>query len=129
MKSKLVLLVENNKLDMKLLRLLLTKGGYSVLEASDGENGIQLARQFRPDLVLMDIHLPRMDGLSAARMMKQDPQLNTIPIIALTAHGARDAETETSVAGCEGYVSRPVDTRTLLKSLARYIDGGSAGAP
>ncbi len=86
MENKNILVIEDNELNRKLVGALLQKGAYNILDAEDAEAGIRLAREHRPGLILMDIQLPGMDGLSATRMIKQDPELQEIPVVALTAH-------------------------------------------
>ncbi len=116
-----VLIIEDNVLNMKLVRSLLEIASYKVLEASDAEDGIQLLRQYRPDLILMDIQLPGMDGLSATRHIKKDPALQDIPIIALTSYAMHGDEEKARKAGCDGYISKPIDTKTFLASVVEYI--------
>lgn len=116
-----VLIIEDNLLNMKLVRSLLEIANYKVLEASDAEDGIQLLGQYRPDLILMDIQLPGMDGLSATRHIKKDPALQDIPIIALTSYAMHGDEERALKAGCDGYISKPIDTKTFLASVVEYI--------
>jgi CheY-like chemotaxis protein len=121
MNNKTILVIEDNTLNMKLVRSLLTIGKYSVLEASDAERGIQLARKNRPQLILMDIQLPGMDGLDATRLIKIDPDLKKIPIIALTSR-AMDGDNQKAIeAGCDGYISKPINTRGFLKTIDQYL--------
>ena len=117
MAEKVVLVVEDNALNMKLIRSLLQMGKYRVLEAEDAETGLALARQSRPDLILMDIQLPGMDGLAATRALKEDPGLREIPVLALTAHAMQGDELKALEAGCSGYITKPIDTRNFLKTL------------
>ena len=121
MKEKTVLVIEDNLLNMKLVRALLQVGQYRVLEAIDAENGIQLALEHRPDLILMDIQLPGIDGLTATRMIKQDPNLKEIPIVALTSYAMHGDEEKALKAGCAGYIAKPIDTRSFLDNLSRFL--------
>lgn len=121
MNSKTVLVVEDNEMNMKLVRTLLGIGKYRVLEAADAETGIALAKKHRPDLILMDIQLPAMDGLSATRLIKDDPDMAYIPIVALTSYAMQGDENKALAAGCAGYMSKPIDTRQFLKNLSRYL--------
>ena len=102
------------------MRSLLTIGKYSILEASDAESGIQLARKNRPQLILMDIQLPGMDGLDATRLIKIDPDLKKIPIIAVASR-AMDDDRKAIEAGCDGYISKPIDTRGFLITIDQYL--------
>jgi CheY-like chemotaxis protein len=120
MDGKVVLVVEDNALNMKLIRSLLQMGKYRVLEAGDAEMALAVARQSRPDLILMDIQLPGMDGLAATRALKEDPGLREIPVLALTAHAMAGDEQKALEAGCSGYITKPVNTRNFLKSLEPF---------
>lgn len=121
MTRKSVLVIEDNEVNMKLIRVLLKRGDYEVYEASDAEQGIKIAREYLPDLVLMDVQLPGMDGLSAVGIMKQEPDLKHINVIAVTAHAmAGDAEKALEV-GCAGYLSKPINTRTFLAEIERFL--------
>ncbi|MCP4402450.1 MAG: response regulator [bacterium] len=126
MESKTVLVIEDNELNMKLTRIILTMGNYRVLEAKDAETGIQLIREQQPDLILMDIQLPGMDGLSATRLIKSEPKLRHIPIIALTSYAMRKDEKTSKEAGCEGHVTKPVSASQLLETVARYVRHNSS---
>ncbi len=121
MMKKTVLVVEDNKTNMKLVRTLLTLGGHMVLEAEDAETGIKLAKEARPDLILMDIQLPGMDGLEATAILKQDPDTVDIPIIAITSYAMQGDEKKARDAGCNGYISKPINTRTFLEDIAQYF--------
>ena len=120
MAEKVVLVVEDNALNMKLIRSLLQMGKYRVLEAGDAETGLAVARKSRPDLILMDIQLPGMDGLAATRILKGDPGLREIPVLALTAHAMAGDERKALECGCSGYITKPVDTRNFLKTLEPF---------
>lgn len=121
MTRKVILIIEDNAVNMKLARLVLEHGDYTVLEAADAEKGIEIAREHQPDLVLMDIQLPGMDGLDATRAMKADPELKGITVVALTSF-AMDGDAEKALeAGCAGYLTKPINTRTFLGDVARYI--------
>ena len=100
MKTKTILVIEDNKLNMKLVNGLVKIGKYRMLEAIDAESGIELIREQRPDLVLMDIQLPGMDGLSATKIIKEDPDLKDIPIVALTSYAMQGDEEKALAAGC-----------------------------
>jgi CheY-like chemotaxis protein len=92
-----------------------------MLEANDAEIGIQLVREQRPDLVLMDIQLPGMDGLSATKIIKEDPDLKDIPIVALTSYAMQGDKEKALAAGCTGYIAKPIDTRKFLGTISQYL--------
>jgi len=105
-----VLVVEDNEMNMQLVEYLLEEGGYQIVKAASGEDALSIARGGEPvDLILMDIHLPGIDGLSVIREMKADPQTGAIPILALTAHAMRGDKDRFLEAGCDGYISKPID--------------------
>lgn len=121
MDAKSILVVEDNELNMKLVRSLLQIGKYNVLEAMNAETGIQLARENLPDLVLMDIQLPGMDGLTATRIIKKDPALQNIPVVALTSYAMQGDDEKAKLAGCTGYIAKPIDTRSFLDTVANKM--------
>ena len=116
-----VLIVEDDLKNLKLLRDLLQVSGYSTLEAKDGKQGIEMAKAHKPALILMDIQIPIMDGLEAAKILKADPETKDIPIIALTSHAMKGDEERVRKSGCDGYMSKPIDTREFLKRLEQYF--------
>ena len=120
--EKKVLVVEDNKLNMKLVRSLLKIGRYQILEAGDAETGIQLAREHLPNLILMDIQLPDMNGLGAVELIKKDDSLKDIPVVALTAHAMAGDEEKAIQVGCNGYITKPIDTRLFLESIASFLN-------
>jgi CheY-like chemotaxis protein len=122
-----VLVVEDNEMNMQLVEYLLEEGGYQIVKAASGEDALSIARGGeRVDLILMDIHLPGIDGLSVIREMKADPQTGAIPILALTAHAMRGDKDRFLEAGCDGYISKPIDVKTFLKSIRSYLRPSSA---
>ncbi|MGV7225108.1 MAG: response regulator [Nitrospinales bacterium] len=121
MKTKTILVVEDNELNMKLVKGLISIGKYRMLQAPDAESGIQLIREQRPDLVLMDIQLPGMDGLSATKILKEDPNLKDMPIVALTSYAMEGDKEKAMEAGCAGYIAKPIDTRNFLETLSQYL--------
>ena len=121
MTSSRILVIEDNQDNMTLIVDVLTSLDYVVIQAMDGEQRISLASSHVPDLILMDLSLPRMDGWTAARMIKTDASLQHIPIIALTAHamvGDRDRAIE---AGCDDYISKPINLQELAVKLNEYV--------
>jgi CheY-like chemotaxis protein len=123
MKNKTILVIEDNELNMKLVRSLLKIGNYEVLEAVDAETGMQLIRKHRPDLVLMDVQLPGMDGLKATRIIKGDSALKDIPVVALTSYAMQGDEEKAAEAGCTGYITKPLDTKAFLEIIDQFIEG------
>ena len=121
MTIKTILVVEDNELNMKLVRGLIKIGKYGMLEAIDAESGIEQIREQRPDLVLMDIQLPGMDGLSATKIIKEDPSLKDIPVVALTSYAMQGDEEKALEAGCTGYIAKPIDTRKFLETVSQYL--------
>ena len=124
--SKRILVVEDQEDNRQILRDLLTNADFEVIEAVDGETGLAAAAAQRPDLVLMDIQLPGLDGYEVTRRIKADAALRAIPIIAVTSYGlAGDAE-KARAAGCDGYISKPYSPRQLLAKVREYL---SSAAP
>jgi len=121
MANETVLVIEDNEMNMKLARSLLQIGKYSVLEAIDAENGIRLAREHHPDLILMDIQLPGLDGLTATQKIKDDPAMKDITIVALTSYAMQGDEKKAMDAGCAGYIAKPIDTRNFLETLGQFL--------
>jgi len=118
---KKILIVEDNPANMKLAADLLTRQGYATVKATDAETGIRLAHHEAPDLILMDIQLPGMDGLTATGMLKKDPATRDIPVIALTAFAMRDDEERMLSAGCDGYIAKPIRYREFLATIGRFL--------
>lgn len=123
MTDRTVLVVEDNDMNMQLVEYLLEEGGYHIVKASSGEEALTITRDggHPPDLILMDIHLPGMDGLSVVREMKGDQRTQKIPILALTAHAMRGDKDRFLEAGCDGYISKPIDVKTFLSSIEQYL--------
>jgi two-component system, cell cycle response regulator DivK len=118
--AKRILCVEDNPQNMRLVRKILQHHGYEVLEAEDGLTGVEAALKEQPDLILMDINLPDIDGLEATRQIKR--QQPTLPIVALTASAMYGDEERCLAAGCDGYISKPVSKIVLLEKLADILD-------
>jgi two-component system cell cycle response regulator DivK len=118
-----ILYIEDNPLNMKLVRRMLTDMGYSMIEASDGEYGIRQALTASPDLILMDINLPDVDGLTVTRKLKGDPRLRHIPIVALTANSMHGDREQCLAAGCDAYLAKPVSRLELRNVLERFLQG------
>jgi two-component system cell cycle response regulator DivK len=112
-----ILIVEDNAANMKLASLLLREAGHTSLHAVDAETGLTLARAELPDLILMDIQLPGMDGLAATALLKQDPATAAIPVIALTAMAMKEDKEKTRVAGCDAYIAKPLRYQELYAAI------------
>ena len=123
---KKVLVVEDVAFNRDLLVQLLEER-YHVITAEDGERGIEAALQEQPDLILMDLSLPTMDGWEATRRLKEDATLRHVPVIAVTAHAMRGDRERALSAGCEDYITKPVDEDVLFAKLDRYLGQGSSG--
>jgi two-component system cell cycle response regulator DivK len=120
--SKKILLVEDTEDNRQLIRDLMTSAGYELLEAENGKMGVDMAMRHRPDLILMDIQLPVLDGYEATRRIKSDPDLCRIPIIAVTSYALSGDDVRAREAGCEGYVTKPFSPRQLLSMIAEFLD-------
>jgi CheY-like chemotaxis protein len=119
--NKTILVIEDNELNMKLVRSLLQLQKYKVIEAENGEKGIQLARDHHPDLILMDLQLPGMDGLKATQLILNDENLKEVPVLALTSYAMETEREKAQAAGCAGYITKPIDTRSFSKMITEYI--------
>ena len=119
--EQVILIVEDEPRNLKLIRDLLEVSGYMVLEAIDGRQGVEIAKAKKPDLILMDIQLPVMEGFEATRILKADERTRDIPIMALTAYAMKGDEEKIKAAGCDGYVSKPIDTRGFLNKITEYL--------
>lgn len=117
-----ILVIEDNCVNRELVTDVLEASRFRVTQAQTAEEGIRLARELLPDLILMDISLPGMDGLAATRILKADPATAHLPVIALTAHVMRGDEAIALEAGCDGYLSKPIDTRKLPATIAAFIN-------
>lgn len=118
-----VLVVDDNLTNLKLIEYLLRSKGYDVCTAVDAESALQEVRARAPDLVLMDLQLPGMDGLELTRRLKQDPATSHIVILAVTAYAMKGDEERARSAGCDGYIPKPIDTRLLPKLVAQHLQG------
>jgi len=118
--QKTVLIVEDNELNLKLLKDVLEYHGYTIVTTELGEPALELARQHRPDLILMDIQLPDISGMEVARRLKEDNQTRTIPIIAVTAFAMSGDEAQILASGCDAYVSKPFNLIEFLKLVEHW---------
>jgi two-component system, cell cycle response regulator DivK len=119
--TKRILVVEDTEDNRKIIRDLLSSVGYELIEAVDGGEGVALAQSERPDLILMDIQLPVIDGYEATRRIRAIPDLAHVPIIAVTSYALSGDEAKTRAAGCDGYVAKPFSPRQLLAKIREFI--------
>jgi two-component system cell cycle response regulator DivK len=119
--AKTVLIVEDNELNMKLFHDLLDAHGYGTLQTRSGIDALRLAREHRPDLILMDIQLPEVSGLEVTKWLKDDEELRDIPVIAVTAFAMKGDEERIREGGCESYISKPISIATFLETVRRYL--------
>jgi CheY-like chemotaxis protein len=121
MPSESILIIDDNPTNLKLVRVLLAGEGYDTRTASDAEEALEVLSEFHPKLILMDIQLPGMDGLELTKRLKENPATRDIIILALTAYAMKGDDKKMLDAGCDGYISKPVDTRTLPAEVAEYL--------
>lgn len=121
MADKMILIVDDNLTNLKLVKVLLESSGYKVRTAVDADGVLQTLKEFNPDLILMDIQLPGMDGLTLTRQLKADPKTSAIPVIALTAYAMKGDEEKALASGCCGYITKPVDTRNFTKQVEQFL--------
>jgi two-component system cell cycle response regulator DivK len=120
--NKTILVVEDQEDNRQILRDLLASSGFLMIEAHDGEQALAMARSQRPDLILMDIQLPVVDGYEATRSIKRDPELKHIPVIAVTSYALSGDEERAREAGCDAYVAKPYSTRHLLAKIGQFFE-------
>ena len=123
--SKRILVVEDTEDNRRILRDLLTRAGFELIEAADGESGVTMATTHRPDLILMDIQLPVFDGYEATRRIRANPDTRAIPIIAVTSYALSGDETKALAAGCSGYVAKPFSPRKILAMVQEFLPSSS----
>jgi len=116
-----ILVVDDNPLNSKLTKLLLARNGYVVRTAGNADEALELLKTFAPRLILMDLQLPGMDGFELTRLLKRDPVLEGVVIVALTAYAMKGDEARSLEAGCDGYIAKPLDTRALPALIAHYL--------
>jgi two-component system cell cycle response regulator DivK len=119
--SKTVLIVEDNELNMKLFNDLLEAHGYFTLQTKDGVEALRMARTHRPDLILMDIQLPEVSGLEVTKWLKEDDDLRSIPIIAVTAFAMKGDEQKIRDGGCEAYIAKPISVASFMSTVERFL--------
>jgi two-component system, cell cycle response regulator DivK len=121
MDKKKILIVEDNELNMKLFHDLLEVHGYETLQTKDGREALQLAREHRPDLILMDIQLPEVSGLEVTKWIKADDELKSIPVIAVTAFAMKGDEEKIRSGGCEAYIAKPISVNSFLETIQTVL--------
>jgi CheY-like chemotaxis protein len=129
MNSPRILVVDDNSTNLKLVSDVLEFDGYRILQAMDAEAAQEIIRDTPPDLILMDIALPGMDGLTLTRKLKADSATCHIIVVALTAFAMKTDDARARDAGCDGYIAKPIDTRALSGTVAAYLHGGAGGTP
>ena len=125
MKDPLILLIEDHEDNRNIYRTILEHSGFRVLVAVDGREGIRLAQEGCPALILMDISIPHVDGWEATRILKADPATATIPIIALTAHALPEDRERAQAVGCDGYLAKPVEPRRVIEEVRKFLKDDS----
>ncbi|TYL53938.1 response regulator [Agromyces mariniharenae] len=129
MAGRRILVVEDNPLNLKLVRDVLTAFEYEVVEAHTGEEGVELAGTCSPDLVLMDLQLPGIDGYEALRLLRQDPRLGSVPVVAVTAFAMKEDRERTAREGFDGYLGKPISVRALPGQVSEFLSNGRNDAP
>ena len=126
--ATLILLVEDNADNRDIYTTILRHHGYQVVEATDGETGVRLARELIPAVILMDVTMPGMDGWEATRLIKADPATAAIPVVALTAHAMAEDRRRATEAGCDAYLSKPVEPSRVVEEVRRQVERAAAPA-
>src|SRR6202049_2195440 len=119
--QKRVLIVEDNDLNMKLFNDLLEAHGYHTLQTRDGVEALRMARQHRPDLILMDIQLPEVSGLEVTKWLKEDDDLRSIPVVAVPAFAMKGDEEKIREGGCEAYIAKPISVASFMRTIERFL--------
>ena len=122
MPGQRILVIEDNPLNLELVRTLLEIHGYEVIDSGSAEEGIERARTEQPQLIFIDLSLPGTDGLTATQLLKADASTRHIPVVALTAHAMKGDDERARQAGCDGYMTKPIDTRSFPAAVARFLE-------
>ena len=120
--TKTILIVEDNELNMKLFHDILDAQGYATLQTKDGMEALDLAREHRPDLILMDIQLPEVSGLEVTKWLKEDDELRKIPVIAVTAFAMKGDEEKMREGGCEAYIAKPISVSNFIATVRSFLE-------
>ena len=126
MKSR-ILVIEDNEQNLYLVKFILEKSGYEIHEARDGQEGIDMAARVKPDLILLDIQLPVMDGYAVARTLRTMPDLDKVPIVAVTSYAMAGDREKTIAAGCNGYIEKPINPDTFLRQVEQQLRSRNSG--
>ena len=116
-----ILVIEDDPKNMKLIKAVLQRGNYAVLEAENADDGIEMARKYHPDVILMDIQLPGINGWDATRLIKSDPELKNIPVVAVTSSAMVGDEEKALEAGCAGHISKPIDVHSFVDTMEQLV--------
>jgi CheY-like chemotaxis protein len=119
--KKKILYIEDNEQNLYLVKFILEKYGYEVVSAADGQEGIDLAARTNPDLILLDIQLPRMDGYAVARNLRANPSLASVPIVAVTSYAMAGDRDKALNAGCSGYIEKPINPDTFMSQVEKHL--------
>ena len=119
--SERILVIEDNEQNLYLVTFILEKHGFEVIQVQDGARGIELARQVKPDLILLDIQLPEMDGYAVARSLRQNNDLVAVPIVAVTSYAMAGDREHILAAGCDGYIEKPINPDTFVDEVKAYL--------
>ncbi len=126
--NPVVLVIEDNEQNLYLMRFLLEKNSFTVAEATDGEKGVEMAKQMKPDLILLDIQLPKMDGYAVARELRKNGELAKTSIVAVTSYAMVGDRERALAAGADGYIEKPIDPDTFIAKIAQHLPAGMRGA-
>lgn len=118
---KTIMVIEDNEQNLYLVTFILEKNGYRVIPARDGREGIDLACEVKPALILLDIQLPVMDGYAVARELRKNPALDDVPIVAVTSYAMTGDREQAMAAGCTGHIEKPIDPETFIRDIERYL--------
>jgi len=129
MSSKSILIVDDNIDNLDLAQIVLESEGYEVQVAEDATQAIDRLSSYRPNLILMDLQLPGMDGLELTRQLRKDPSMNDVPIVALSAYAMKGDQEKARAAGCSGYITKPINTRTFPGVVRGYLDARPGTPP
>ena len=124
-----ILVIEDNEQNLYLMTFMLEKSGYEVVQARDGREGVELATSVKPTLILLDIQLPIMDGYAVARELRRNPELASVPIVAVTSYAMAGDRERVLAAGCTGYIEKPVNPDTFINEMQEYLPGGRERTP
>jgi CheY-like chemotaxis protein len=128
MAGELILIVDDHAANLKLAQVVLELAGFRVRTAANAEEALVILKVARPELILMDLQLPGIDGLECVRIVKANPSTRSIPIVALTSYAMKGDEEKALEAGCDGYLTKPIDTRTFAESVSSFLAGGEGHA-